>query len=69
MALAKHYEEILMRRRENDARIVDEFLHPQETLRRSDLSDVFNFSPKELADLRAFVQRISRECKKGSCGK
>jgi hypothetical protein len=53
MALAKHYEEILMRRRENDARIVDEFLQPQETPRRSDLSDVFNFSPKELADLRA----------------
>jgi hypothetical protein len=63
MALAKHHEEILMRRRENRARIVDEFVHPQEAIGRPDSSDPFNFSPKELADLRAFVQRISRECK------
>jgi hypothetical protein len=63
MALAKHHEEILMRRRENGARIVDEFLYPQETLRRSDPSDLFDLSPDELAELRALVQRFTREAK------
>ncbi len=63
MALAKHLEEILTRRRENGARIVDEFLHPRETLGRSDSSDPFNFSPEELAALRALVQRFAREAK------
>jgi hypothetical protein len=63
MALAKHHEEILMRRRENGARIVDEFLYPQETLRRSHPSDLFDLSPDELAELRALVQRFTREAK------
>jgi len=39
MALAKHHEEILLRRRENGAAIVDEFLHPQENARGSERAE------------------------------
>jgi hypothetical protein len=54
MALAKHYEEILLRRREHGARIVDEFVYPQET------ADRFDPTPEKF-DVRAFIQRVERE--------
>jgi hypothetical protein len=61
MALGKHHEEILMRRRENGARIVDEFLYPQETSRRPETPYLFDLSPERFAEIRALFQRISDE--------
>ena len=58
MALGKHHEEILMRRRENGARIVDEFIHPQETLRWTDQPGVFDLSPDRFAEARAYPAHV-----------
>ena len=50
-----------MRRRENGARIVDEFLHPQETFWSSDPSSLFDLSPEELAKVKALFGAITWE--------
>ncbi len=59
MALAKHHEEIGERRRENNARIIDEFDYPRATSQSAEWAAIPH---GEVIRLRLWVQRVNREC-------
>lgn len=62
MALAKHQEEIIERRGRNGARIVYEYQYPHGNADDTRSANPFGYTPEKMAELRAFVRKVTQEC-------